>query len=47
MTNDEHVALLNKGVAAWNKWREENRNMRRRQPKLARSAGASPAQVRP
>src|SRR5258706_318055 len=24
MANDEHVALLKKGVAAWNAWREEN-----------------------
>ena len=24
MANDEHVALLKKGVDAWNKWRLEN-----------------------
>jgi uncharacterized protein YjbI with pentapeptide repeats len=24
VANDEHVALLNQGVAAWNAWREEN-----------------------
>jgi uncharacterized protein YjbI with pentapeptide repeats len=24
MANDEHVAILKKGVAAWNAWREEN-----------------------
>jgi hypothetical protein len=24
MANDEHVAILKKGVAAWNKWRDEN-----------------------
>ena len=24
MANDEHVALLKKGVAAWNEWRAEN-----------------------
>jgi uncharacterized protein YjbI with pentapeptide repeats len=24
MANDEHVALLKKGVAAWNAWRDEN-----------------------
>ena len=28
MANDEHIALLNKGVAAWNAWREENRDIR-------------------
>jgi hypothetical protein len=24
MANDEHVALLKKGVAAWNAWRDDN-----------------------
>jgi hypothetical protein len=24
MANDEHVAMLKKGVAAWNAWRDEN-----------------------
>jgi len=24
MPNDEHVALLKQGVAAWNAWRKEN-----------------------
>jgi hypothetical protein len=24
MANDEHVAMLKKGVDAWNKWRDEN-----------------------
>jgi hypothetical protein len=24
MANEEHVALLRKGVNAWNKWRKEN-----------------------
>jgi hypothetical protein len=28
MANDEHVALLTKGVDAWNAWREENANIR-------------------
>ena len=27
MANDEHVAQLKKGVAAWNDWRDENRNI--------------------
>src|SRR5580658_5943076 len=28
MANDEHVALLKKGVDAWNEWRRENRDVR-------------------
>jgi uncharacterized protein YjbI with pentapeptide repeats len=28
MANDEHVALLKKGVAAWNAWRDENPDIR-------------------
>jgi Pentapeptide repeats (8 copies) len=27
MANDEHVAMLKKGVDAWNAWRHENRNI--------------------
>jgi hypothetical protein len=27
MANDEHVALLKKGVKAWNAWRYENPNI--------------------
>jgi hypothetical protein len=28
MANDEHVAILKKGVAAWNEWRNENPDIR-------------------
>jgi Pentapeptide repeats (8 copies) len=28
MANDEHVAMLRKGVAAWNTWRDENPDIR-------------------
>src|SRR5215470_4221493 len=28
MANDEHVAMLKKGVDAWNAWRDENPNIR-------------------
>jgi Pentapeptide repeats (8 copies) len=28
MANDEHVAILKKGVKAWNAWRDENPNVR-------------------
>jgi uncharacterized protein YjbI with pentapeptide repeats len=34
MANDEHVALLNKGVDTWNAWREENPDIR---PNLRRA----------
>lgn len=27
MANEEHVALLKQGVAVWNQWREENRDV--------------------
>jgi len=27
MANDEHVAQLRKGVAAWNDWRKQNRDI--------------------
>jgi hypothetical protein len=27
MANDEHVAMLKQGVASWNAWRDENRNV--------------------
>jgi uncharacterized protein YjbI with pentapeptide repeats len=27
MANDEHVAMLKKGVGAWNKWRLRKRNL--------------------
>ena len=33
MANDEHVAMLKKGVAAWNAWRDENPDIR---PDLSR-----------
>ena len=28
MANEEHVAILKKGVAAWNEWRRENPDIR-------------------
>ena len=28
MANEEHVALLKQGVEVWNKWREENPDIR-------------------
>jgi Pentapeptide repeats (8 copies) len=35
MANDEHVAILEKGVAAWNAWRDENADIP--QPDLSRA----------
>jgi hypothetical protein len=35
MANDEHVAMLKKGVDAWNAWREENPDIR---PDLSEAA---------
>jgi hypothetical protein len=39
MANDEHVALLTQSVAAWNKWRDENPDIRPdlREAKLSRA----------
>jgi hypothetical protein len=34
MANDEHVAMLKRGVAAWNAWRDENDHIC---PNLART----------
>ncbi|MDM3843931.1 MAG: pentapeptide repeat-containing protein [Aphanizomenon gracile PMC638.10] len=34
MANDEHLAILNQGVEVWNKWRDENPDIR---PDLSRS----------
>ena len=34
MANDDHIAQLRKGVAAWNEWREKNPNIH---PKLSRA----------
>jgi hypothetical protein len=28
MANDEHVAMLKRGVDAWNAWRDKNPNIR-------------------
>ncbi len=28
MANEEHVKILKQGVEVWNKWREENRDVR-------------------
>ncbi len=29
MANPEHLEILKRGVSEWNKWREENPNVRR------------------
>ncbi len=42
MANEEHVALLKQGVAAWNSWRAENRDV---QPDLS-GANFSEANLR-
>jgi len=42
MANDEHVALLNKGVDAWNKWRLETGGHRSITP-----GSLTPADARP
>jgi hypothetical protein len=34
MANDEHVAMLRKGVGAWNEWRHENPDIK---PDLAQA----------
>jgi len=42
MANDEHVALLKRGVDAWNAWRRENPDI---QPDLERAWGLSEANL--
>jgi uncharacterized protein YjbI with pentapeptide repeats len=41
MANDEHVAILRKGVAAWNKWRNENPDIIRPHLSRAKLRGAN------
>ena len=41
MANDEHVAILKKGVDTWNAWRRENPDIR---PDLS-GAGSARAQL--
>src|SRR5262245_3815746 len=47
MANDEHVALLKQGVDAWNKWREKNRSLMRRndEPRDLRGADLTGADL--
>jgi hypothetical protein len=47
MANDEHVALLKQGVATWNNWRDENRDIRSKLRKALREADLSGADLRP
>jgi uncharacterized protein YjbI with pentapeptide repeats len=35
MANEDHIALLKKGVAAWNRWRKKNPDIR---PNLSRAS---------
>jgi len=45
MVNDEHVAMLKKGVDAWNEWRDDNPDIRPDlfEADLSRRVGRSPA----
>jgi hypothetical protein len=43
MANDEHVAILKKGVAAWNEWRDKNRGRPDLRQAELRRANLSPA----
>jgi hypothetical protein len=43
MANDEHVALLKQGVAAWNAWRRDNPDVR---PDFSGADLIIPAKVR-
>lgn len=40
MANDEHVAILKKGVDAWNKWRRQNVQLIRPDLATANLSGA-------
>ena len=41
MANDEHIALLKKGVDAWNKWRDKNPNSSSASPSRGRTFGSA------
>ena len=41
MANEEHVAILKRGVKAWNRWREQNREV---EPDLREAPFAKGAQ---